>query len=180
MFIDKALTYCLNAYSTDSDMFYPVQEIIMFYVLISVFQGKGDVFTYWLIGENQQKRFRRLESVYSNCSGSSPWVNSLINNNSYNDNIQRQMIHDAGSADQDTGSLNDGTDERLISSDNALHNPSNLSAKQNINSPNDSCPVEMTSASTKALPLCNGSKYNYRNSENESKAELRPLLTRDV
>lgn len=28
-------------------------------------QGKGEILTYWLIGENQQKRLTRLESVYS-------------------------------------------------------------------------------------------------------------------
>ncbi|KAL4241106.1 hypothetical protein ACF0H5_001884 [Mactra antiquata] len=28
-------------------------------------KGKGEILTYWLIGENQQKRLRRLESVYS-------------------------------------------------------------------------------------------------------------------
>ena len=147
-------------------MIYKEINILMF-KLFSPPQGKGEILTYWLIGENKLKRLKRLESVsathgfnVSNVSGCDMDDDTIYFRTSVDGETNRAYHSVRGSLDNTNGneedSVNNAVTDDLCSSENV----------QNFR--------ETTGI------LCNGkhkTDHNrHRNGDIETRVEMKPLL----
>lgn len=120
-------------------------------------KGKGDMFTYWLIGENKEKRLKRLESVYSDTSSNSwPWISNSSNTTTPHPHPVSFTVSVEGSNTQDTA----------FNTDNRCSSTSDSRFAEQI--------------ARKERTLCNGNQYRCSNGDLEATAEMRPLLNQQV